>query len=97
MLKIIINYGFYNSFLLTVRLKFALEGYLLELHVSFCSQDDTAQLFLGNCYESGFVVQQNLRTAITFYKQAARAGNKQAERLLRPPNETYSKDAKNVH
>uniref|UniRef100_A0A3B4EVC6 DAP3 binding cell death enhancer 1 n=1 Tax=Pundamilia nyererei TaxID=303518 RepID=A0A3B4EVC6_9CICH len=71
--------------------------YLLELHVSFCSQDDTAQLFLGNCYESGFVVQQNLRTAIKFYKQAARAGNKQAERLLRPPNGTYKSVLRSIH
>ncbi|XP_030595253.1 death ligand signal enhancer isoform X2 [Archocentrus centrarchus] len=57
------------------------------------SGDDTALLFLGNCYERGFVVQHNLRTAIQFYKQAAKAGNKQAKRLLRPPNETYTKES----
>lgn len=64
-----------------------------NLEMAAESGDDTAQLFLGNCYESGFVVQQNLRTAIKFYKQAARAGNKQAERLLRPPNETYTEES----
>ncbi|XP_029298285.1 death ligand signal enhancer isoform X2 [Cottoperca gobio] len=57
------------------------------------SGDDTAQLFLGQCFESGFGVQQNLMTAIQYYKQAAQAGNKQAERLLTPPNDTFSKDA----
>uniref|UniRef100_UPI0037E80282 death ligand signal enhancer n=1 Tax=Semicossyphus pulcher TaxID=241346 RepID=UPI0037E80282 len=55
------------------------------------SGDDTALLFLGQCFESGFGVQQNLRTAITYYKRAARAGNKQAKSLLTPPNDTDSK------
>ncbi len=54
-------------------------------------QDDTALLFLGQCFESGFGVQQNLRRAIEYYKQAARAGNKQAKSLLTPPNDTDSK------
>uniref|UniRef100_A0A3B4EVB6 DAP3 binding cell death enhancer 1 n=1 Tax=Pundamilia nyererei TaxID=303518 RepID=A0A3B4EVB6_9CICH len=68
-----------------------------NLEMAAESGDDTAQLFLGNCYESGFVVQQNLRTAIKFYKQAARAGNKQAERLLRPPNGTYKSVLRSIH
>jgi len=55
------------------------------------SRDDTALLLLGQCYESGFGVQQNLRTAIEFYKRAAKAGNKQAKILLMPPNETGRK------
>ncbi|XP_022607340.1 death ligand signal enhancer isoform X3 [Seriola dumerili] len=53
--------------------------------------DDTALLFLGQCYENGFGVQQNLRTAIEFYKQAAHTGNKQAQSLLTPPNDTDRK------
>lgn len=62
-------------------------------HVYFCLcvQDDTALLFLGQCFESGFGVQQNLRTAIEYYKRAARAGNKRAKSLLTPPNDTDSK------
>lgn len=56
-----------------------------------CVQDDTALLLLGQCYESGFGVQQNLRTAIEFYKRAAQAGNKQAKIFLMPPNETGRK------
>lgn len=51
-----------------------------------CLQDDTALLFLGQCFESGFGVQQNLRTAIEYYKRAAQAGNKQAKSLLTPPS-----------
>lgn len=51
-----------------------------------CLQDDTALLFLGQCFESGFGVQQNLRTAIEYFKRAAQAGNKQAKSLLTPPN-----------
>ncbi|KAM3867114.1 death ligand signal enhancer [Diretmus argenteus] len=47
--------------------------------------DSTALLFLGECYESGFGVQQNLRTAIEFYQKAAKAGNTQAKSLLMPP------------
>ncbi|XP_032384503.1 death ligand signal enhancer isoform X2 [Etheostoma spectabile] len=56
------------------------------------SGDDTALLFLGQCFESGFGVQQNLRTAIEYYKQAAQAGNKQAKSLVTPPRDTYSKE-----
>ncbi|XP_071314105.1 death ligand signal enhancer isoform X2 [Trachinotus anak] len=56
------------------------------------SGDDTALLFLGQCYESGFGVQQNLRTAIEFYKRAAQTGNKQAQSLLTPPNDTDRKE-----
>ncbi|XP_028271788.1 death ligand signal enhancer isoform X2 [Parambassis ranga] len=54
------------------------------------SGDDTALLLLGQCYEQGFGVQQNVRTAIEFYKRAAQAGNKHAKSLLMPP--TYSKE-----
>lgn len=53
------------------------------------SGDDTALLFLGQCFESGFGVQQNLRTAIEYYKRAAQAGNKQAKSLLLSPNDTF--------
>ncbi|XP_019941996.2 death ligand signal enhancer [Paralichthys olivaceus] len=49
--------------------------------------DDTALLFLGQCYESGFGVQQNLKAAMEFYKRAAQAGNKQAQSLLTPPKD----------
>ncbi|KAM9357474.1 death ligand signal enhancer isoform 2-T2 [Symphorus nematophorus] len=56
------------------------------------SGDDTALLLLGECFESGFGVQQNLSTAIEYYKRAARAGNKQAERLLMPQTGTDSKE-----
>ncbi|CAJ1058503.1 death ligand signal enhancer isoform X2 [Xyrichtys novacula] len=45
--------------------------------------DNSALLFLGQCFESGFGVQQNLSTAIEYYKRAARAGNKHAKSLLR--------------
>ncbi|XP_042349901.1 death ligand signal enhancer isoform X2 [Plectropomus leopardus] len=55
--------------------------------------DDTALLFLGQCFESGFGVQQNLRTAIEYYKRAALAGNKQAKSLLTPPKDRFTKDA----
>lgn len=60
----------------------------LNLWCFSCVQDDTALLLLGQCYESGFGVQKNLRTAIEFYKQATQAGNKQAEMLLMPPMKT---------
>ena len=63
---------------------------------SSCVQDNTALLLLGQCYENGFGVQQNLRTAIEFYKRAAQAGNKQAKILLMPPNETARK-GKHTH
>lgn len=56
------------------------------------SGDNTALLFLGQCYESGFGVQQNLRTALEFYKRAAQAGNKTAKSLITPPDDTYSKE-----
>lgn len=56
------------------------------------SGDNTALLFLGQCFESGFGVQQNPKTAIEYYKRAARGGNKQAKSLLTPPNDT-DKDA----
>ncbi|XP_068442864.1 death ligand signal enhancer isoform X2 [Clinocottus analis] len=54
------------------------------------SGDDTALLFLGQCFESGFGVQQNQRTAIEYYKRAANAGNKQAKSFLTPLNGTRS-------
>ncbi|XP_031175513.1 death ligand signal enhancer isoform X3 [Sander lucioperca] len=57
------------------------------------SGDDTALLFLGQCCESGFGVQQNLRTAIEYYKQAAQAGNKQAKSLVTPPSDSFTEDA----
>uniref|UniRef100_A0A4W6C1G3 DAP3 binding cell death enhancer 1 n=1 Tax=Lates calcarifer TaxID=8187 RepID=A0A4W6C1G3_LATCA len=57
------------------------------------SGDDAALLFLGQCYESGLGVQQNLRIAIEFYRRAAQAGNRQAKSLLTPPNDTDRKDA----
>ncbi|XP_059202214.1 death ligand signal enhancer [Centropristis striata] len=55
------------------------------------SGDDTALLFLGQCFESGFGVQQNPWTANEYYRRAAKAGNKQAKSLLTPPNDTSSK------
>ncbi|XP_018554991.1 LOW QUALITY PROTEIN: death ligand signal enhancer [Lates calcarifer] len=55
------------------------------------SGDDAALLFLGQCYESGLGVQQNLRIAIEFYRRAAQAGNRQAKSLLTPPNDTDRK------
>lgn len=56
------------------------------------SGDDTALLFLGQCFESGFGVPQNLSTAIEYYKRAAQAGNKQAKSLLTPPCDAFSKE-----
>ncbi|XP_026187101.1 death ligand signal enhancer isoform X2 [Mastacembelus armatus] len=56
------------------------------------SGDDTALLFLGQCYESGFGVQQNLTTAIELFRKAAQAGSKQATRLLTPPNDTDNRE-----
>ncbi|KAG8004047.1 Death ligand signal enhancer [Nibea albiflora] len=58
-----------------------------SLIYGFIAQDDTALLFLGQCFECGFGVQPNLRTAIEYYKRAAQAGNKQAKSLLTPPND----------
>ncbi|KAM9795284.1 death ligand signal enhancer [Neosynchiropus ocellatus] len=60
------------------------------LQMAAQSRDSTALLLLGQCYESGFGVQQNPRTAVEFYKQAAQGGNKQAQMLL---NVTGTKDA----
>ncbi|KAK2849509.1 hypothetical protein Q5P01_009343 [Channa striata] len=57
------------------------------------SGDDNALLFLGQCYESGFGVQQNLTTANELYERAAQAGNKQAKKLLTP----HSKDDAVLH
>ncbi|XP_034398783.1 death ligand signal enhancer isoform X3 [Cyclopterus lumpus] len=57
------------------------------------SGDDTALLFLGQCFERGFGVQQNQRTAIEYYKRAAHAGNKQAKILLAPLNDILTEDA----
>ena len=54
-------------------------------------QDDTALLLLGQCFESGFGVQQDLRTAIKYYRRSAQAGNKQAKSLLTPPNDASRK------
>ncbi|XP_046907582.1 death ligand signal enhancer isoform X2 [Hypomesus transpacificus] len=47
--------------------------------------DSDALLFLGQCYETGFGVQKCPRTAMKFYRQAAWAGNRPAQRLLVPP------------
>ncbi|XP_061755877.1 death ligand signal enhancer [Nerophis ophidion] len=58
------------------------------LQMAAKSRDGTALLLLGQCYESGFGVQQNLRTAMHLYRQAAQAGNKQAALLVTSPTET---------
>lgn len=50
------------------------------------SGDDTALLFLGQCFENGFGVQQNPQTAVKYYTQAAKAGNKQAASFLKSPD-----------
>ncbi|KAM6953319.1 death ligand signal enhancer [Aplochiton taeniatus] len=50
------------------------------------SKNSNALLFLGQCYESGFGVQQNFNKALRFYKQAAQAGNRRAQRLLATPS-----------
>lgn len=60
------------------------------LQMAAQSRDSTALLLLAQCYESGFGVRQNQRTAVEFYKQAAQAGNKQAQMWL---NVTGTKDA----
>ncbi|XP_036403869.1 death ligand signal enhancer isoform X2 [Megalops cyprinoides] len=41
--------------------------------------DSLSRLYLGQCYEWGFGVQQCFRTAVELYQQAAAAGNLQAE------------------
>ncbi|XP_074530611.1 death ligand signal enhancer isoform X2 [Halichoeres trimaculatus] len=56
------------------------------------SGDSSALLLLGQCFESGFGVQQNLSTAIEYYKRATQAGNKHAKSLLRPASDTDSKE-----
>lgn len=50
-------------------------------------QDGTALLFLGQCFESGFGVQQHVGKAFEYYKQAAQAGNQQARSLLTPQSD----------
>lgn len=65
---------------------------VLYLKMAAESGDNTALLFLGQCFESGFGVQQNLKTAIEYYKRASQAGNKQAKSLLTPPNDTFNKE-----
>lgn len=62
---------------------------LIKLKLCFCAQDNSALFLLGQCYESGIEVQQNLKTAVEFYKRAAQAGNKQAKSLLTPHNNSY--------
>ncbi|KAM4586926.1 death ligand signal enhancer [Fundulus diaphanus] len=53
------------------------------------SGDNSALFLLGQCYEHGIGVQQDLKTAVEFYKRAAQAGNKQAKSLLTPPDNSY--------
>ncbi|XP_054890691.1 death ligand signal enhancer isoform X2 [Poeciliopsis prolifica] len=53
------------------------------------SGDNSALFLMGQCYESGIEVQQNLKTAVEFYKRAAQAGNKQAKILLTPHDNSY--------
>ncbi|XP_026214283.1 LOW QUALITY PROTEIN: death ligand signal enhancer [Anabas testudineus] len=60
------------------------------------SGDDTALLLLGQCYESGFGVQQNLKTAIELYKQAAQAGNRQAKSLLTPHSKAEDAELRSI-
>ncbi|XP_028315070.1 death ligand signal enhancer [Gouania willdenowi] len=55
------------------------------------SGDDTALFLLGDCYNSGFGVQQNVSTAVEFFKRAAQAGNMQAKMMLTPPKDIYGK------
>uniref|UniRef100_A0A1A8DQK8 KIAA0141 n=1 Tax=Nothobranchius kadleci TaxID=1051664 RepID=A0A1A8DQK8_NOTKA len=55
------------------------------------SEDDTALFLLGQCYETGFGLQQNFRTAVEFYRRSAQAGNKQARSLLTPADVTHNK------
>ncbi|KAJ0050212.1 hypothetical protein NL108_014065, partial [Boleophthalmus pectinirostris] len=46
------------------------------------SGDNTALFFLGQCYEKGLGVPQSLSKAFDYYRQAAKAGNKQAKGFL---------------
>ncbi|CAN9514975.1 unnamed protein product [Ophioblennius macclurei] len=66
------------------------------LKMAAASGDNTALLFLGQCYESGLGVQKNIKQAFDFYKQAAQAGNKQAQSLLTPPDDTYIKALRSI-
>lgn len=49
------------------------------------SGDNTALLYLGQCYETGLGVPPNLCKAMEYYRRAAKAGNKQAQRFLESP------------
>ncbi|XP_027864506.1 death ligand signal enhancer isoform X3 [Xiphophorus couchianus] len=62
---------------------------LEEAATAGLTEDNSALFLLGQCYESGIEVQQNLKTAVEFYKRAAQAGNKQAKSLLTPHNNSY--------
>uniref|UniRef100_A0A8C6U1T9 Death ligand signal enhancer n=1 Tax=Neogobius melanostomus TaxID=47308 RepID=A0A8C6U1T9_9GOBI len=50
------------------------------------SGDNTALLFLGQCYEKGLGVPQNLSKAVEYYRHAARAGDERAKSLLESPS-----------
>lgn len=50
------------------------------------SGDDTALLFLGQCFEKGLGVPQNLCEAVEYYRRAAKAGNKRAKSFLESPS-----------
>lgn len=50
------------------------------------SGDSTALLFLGQCYEKGLGVPQNLSRAVEYYRRAAKAGNKRAKDFLESPS-----------
>ncbi|KAM3613383.1 uncharacterized protein V6R79_025147 [Siganus canaliculatus] len=65
---------------------------LQYLKMAAASGDNTALLFLGQCFQSGFGVRQNLKTAIEYFRRAAQAGNKQAKSLLTPPAGEDSQD-----
>uniref|UniRef100_A0A096LQP4 Death ligand signal enhancer-like n=1 Tax=Poecilia formosa TaxID=48698 RepID=A0A096LQP4_POEFO len=65
---------------------------LEEAATAGLTKDNSALFLLGQCYESGIEVQQNLKMAVEFYKRAAQAGNKQAKRLLTPPDNSYGVD-----
>lgn len=49
--------------------------------------DNTALLFLGQCYEKGLGVRQNLSTALEYYRRAAKAGNRRAKSFLESPSD----------
>lgn len=46
------------------------------------SGDSTALFFLGQCYDKGLGVPQNLSKAVELYRRAAKAGNKRAQSFL---------------